>query len=101
MDTFTDKPGFAPTIINKEDFNNIETPELQELFESLRNSMLEICPIENPSKIDDLSENFAERFAYIAMKGLQKYLEGFTKNFKQEIQQYILKQNNIDDKTSK
>jgi predicted HAD superfamily phosphohydrolase YqeG len=89
MDTFTDKPGFAPTIINQEEFNSIETPELQELFESLRNSMLEICPIENPSKIDDLSENCAERFAYIAMKGLQKYLEGFTEKLKMEMEQYI------------
>jgi hypothetical protein len=72
--TQTDKPGFKTNLIDKSTFNSLDQDQ-KELFELLRNSMLEIFPIENG--VDELCEKCAENYAFIGVKAISKYLNKF------------------------
>jgi hypothetical protein len=80
--TKTDKPGFKTIIYDKSSFNSLDS-EYKELYELVRDSMLEIFPIENG--VDELCEMCAENFAFIFIKGFEKHMKKFEERLKLEL----------------
>lgn len=71
--TVTDKDSFSVTVVDQSKFSNLSIDE-QKLFEFLRNSMLEIFPSTN-GKYDADTVRYAENYAFISLKGFNKFFE--------------------------
>jgi hypothetical protein len=84
---------YKPSIINKDEFSAISTPELQKMFECFRDALIEMCPVKDPSKIDDLAEEFAERFGFLLLEGIDEYLTKFREDIMVEVDQKIQEAN--------
>jgi len=66
--TITDKPTYTPSIIDTVKYGTLTNQEKM-IFETLRNSMLEIFPIKkNDPTHDNESLRYAENFAFINLK---------------------------------
>lgn len=72
--TNTDKTDFSVIIVDKTKYNNLSNDD-KIIFELLRNSILEIFPLNDKNKYDELCLKFAENFAFINLNGLNKIIE--------------------------
>ena len=71
--TITDKKDFKPEMIDKKRFSELK-PEEQKLFESVRNSVLEIMPMVD-NKYPEMCLKLAENFAFINLKAFDEFFK--------------------------
>lgn len=69
--TITDKNDFEVQIIDTEKFSKLNVTE-KEIFETLRNSMLELMPLNDKNIHDDEALRYAENYAFIGLKVFNK-----------------------------
>ena len=89
--TITDKPAFTITIIDNVKFQALSADD-KILFSTLRNSMLEIFPLNKQNQYDDICKKFAENFAFIQLSALQTVttkLQTEITDLKTQLDQYI------------
>lgn len=93
--TITDKKNFSVQIIDTEKYSKLSDTE-KEAFLLLRNSMLEIMPITD-NNYDTEALRYAENYAFISYKGIEKYvdskIDNKLKDFENKINQLISSMN--------
>lgn len=93
--TVTDKATFTTHIIDDTKFQALSVDD-KALFMTLRNSMLEIFPLNKQNTYDDICLKFAENFAFIQLVALQSIttkLQTEISNLKTQLDQYIVSSN--------
>lgn len=76
MKTVTDSKGFKSRVINRERHAKLDTDLKKIMFESLKNGMLEIFPVEK-NAYPDLTIEYAENFAFIVTEKFEPALSGY------------------------
>lgn len=69
--TKTDKEDFEVGLVDNERYQSLPE-ENKEIFVWIRNSFLEIMPLEN-GKFSDISLKYAENFAFIGLEAFNKF----------------------------
>lgn len=71
--TITDKSDFSVKVIDTSRFSGLDD-DSKEIFEIVRNSMLEIIPAYK-GKHQEIAIKFAENYAFISLNAFQKFYE--------------------------
>jgi hypothetical protein len=67
-------------VLKKVDFKSLDSPELQKLFEDIKDAFQKMCPIK-----DELSELYSENFAFDVTRGIQTYFNKFEERIMKEV----------------
>lgn len=79
--TITDKKSFSCAVIDKNNFERL--PQIEKvIFEQLRNSMLEIFPVDNGNTYSNATIKYAENFAFINTKAIVSAIDSKLEAFK-------------------